>query len=336
MNKRPFILTIASIVAVIVALTWIYWPKEPKPRTPKARGNEEAAPQSMRTAGSTPSAPIAEPTPSKVEVEGRKKQQLTASFLTPIAVYGRVIDAEGKPLANATVEIGINDRPFQTGSKYTITSDAEGRFSLTGVRGIAFSVRASKDGYYSSDESRAHRNVLNPSNQDVAQPSENNPVLLILRKRGAAEPLVAITSRQIDVPRNGQAIDVDLASGQVGRGSLKIESWIGDSSQRRYDWRYRLSVPGGGLSERQDRFGFEAPQKGYTEAVEINMPANVESWSSRVERDYFASLPDGSFARFGIRFYPGKRNFVVIEGYFNPKPGSRNLEYDPSKQASAR
>jgi hypothetical protein len=257
-------------------------------------------------------------------------------FLTPIAVYGRVIDESGNPLPGATVEIGINDRPFQTGSKYTETTNADGRFSLTGVRGLAFSVKATKKGYHSYEESRAHRNVVTPSNQDAAQPTEDSPLVLTLCRQGAAEPLTVVSSRQIDVPRNGQPIAIDLTTGQVGRGNLQVESWVGDSDQRGYEWRYRLSVPGGGIVERSDRFAFEAPENGYEDSVEAGMEANAEKWSPRLDRDYFVKLPDGTFARFTIRFYPGKRNFVVVESYLNPKPGSRNLEYDSSKQASAR
>ena len=50
------------------------------------------------------------------------------------------------------------------------------------------------------------------------------------------------------------------------------------------------------------------------------------------EKDYFAKLPDGRYARFLIRFYPRQqRNFVVMESYVNPNPGDRNLEFDARK-----
>jgi hypothetical protein len=129
---------------------------------------------------------------------------------------------------------------------------------------------------------------------------------------------------------------IDTATGKKGQGDLQIESWIGDSSQRRFDWRYRLSVPGGGLIERRGPFDFEAPTEGYQPNVDISVSANAEKWSSDVSKSYFAKFPDGRYARVSINLYPGKRNFVVLESYLNPQPGSRNLEFDPAKQIKGR
>ena len=60
------------------------------------------------------------------------------------------------------------------------------------------------------------------------------------------------------------------------------------------------------------------------------------NWSARPEREYFAKLPDGRFARFTIHFYAGDRNFIVFTSYLNPQPGHRNLEFDPTKQIKVK
>lgn len=137
-------------------------------------------------------------------------------------------------------------------------------------------------------------------------------------------------SGYVSVSSGKQPINVDLSTGQPGRGDLQVASWVDDISQERYDWRYQLTLSGGGLVERKGRFDFEAPDEGYQPDVEVNMPAAAAKWSIGAERDYFAKLADGRYARFVVRFYPRRRNFVVIESHVNPIPGNRNLEFAPN------
>lgn len=326
------ILINCGVGIVIVLAIWLFWSrKEEVPIT-------EAQPQSSTAI--TPTAakinPAASPdvTPSKEEIKQRQEAQINMAYATPIAVFGKVVDEAGNPIEGATVEIGIADRPLQTGTKHIATTDVGGLFSLSSVRGIAFSVSASKKGYYSTDKSTGQRNVVVPSNSDLPRPTKENPVVLVLRKQGTVVPLTFVSSRQIDVPATGQTLGIDLATGQKGPSGLEVSSWLGDISQRPFNWRYQLSVPGGGLIERKGQFDFEAPSDGYQPTVEIDMPTTAKRWSSDVEKQYFAKLPNGRYARFSINFYPGERNFVVLESYVNPTPGNRNLEFDPSKVAN--
>jgi len=125
---------------------------------------------------------------------------------------------------------------------------------------------------------------------------------------------------------------VDLKTGRVGLGDLLISSEVSLGSGETEDWSYELSIPDGGLAERVGRFNFEAPIQGYQPKVKVSMMEQANHGRSGAERDYFAKLPNGTFGRFSIRFYPRERNFVVIEAYLNPVAGRRNLEFDPAKQ----
>lgn len=322
-------LIIACVIVFAGLLIWLYWHRNTETLMPPATNRGDVT--TSTSASKKPNAAIPITTPTQAEATQQKEQQLNALYFTPIAVYGKVVDENGNPVVGATVEIGINDSPVRSGSDHMQTTDGEGLFSLTGVHGIAFSLRASKDGYYTTAESRGQRNVIVPSNDDVLQPSKGRPVVLILRKKGETMPLFFVSSRQIDVPRTGQPMTVDLATGRTGQGDLYISSWLGDSAQPRFDWRYQVSVPGGGLIERKGPFDFEAPADGYQATLEINMPISVESWCSDVTKNYFAKLPNGRYARLSINFYPGQRNFVVLESYVNPAVGNRNLEFDRTK-----
>ena len=328
-KKLGFWLLIALLLVLVVSV----WLLRAQFR-PSSNGAQNVSAPSPSAAATL--SPVANVTASaSATVDGRdaraerKEQEIKKAYLTPIAVFGKVLDENGTPLPGATVQIGVSDKPLES-SQHTKITDDRGEFSLTGVHGIAFSLRASKAGYYTIKESRAHRNVVTPGPHDAPQPSVDQPVVLVVRKRGSAEPLVHVSSRQVNVLSTGQPVMVDLGTGGRSQGDLQIASWIDNNQQKPYDWRYKLSVPSGGLVERTGPFDFEAPVEGYQPTAEIAMLATAEKWSARAEKEYFVKLVDNRFARFSIRLYPGSRNYVVIESYMNPTPGSRNLEFDAS------
>jgi post-segregation antitoxin (ccd killing protein) len=330
-NGRSLIVA-CGLVLLVGALLWLYWPRRESPKIYSDQVSGSSSTPLAPTPNTGVNTVAAAATPNEAEIEKRKEQQWSAAFLTPISVYGKVVDQNGNPVSGASVEIGINNNPLpnQKGSTYVKTTDENGLFSLSS-HGIAFSLRAYKEGYYSTKESTGNRNVVVPAKGDTPQPTKDHPAILVLRKQGQTEPLIARRSGQIDVPKTGQPVRIDLATGRSGdQGNLQIASWVGDYNQSRFDWRYQLSVPGGGIIERKGSFDFEAPADGYQPTAEINMPATAESWSNGGEKEYFVKLADGRYARFMIRLYPRKRNFVVIESYVNAAPGSRNLEFDPS------
>ena len=96
-------------------------------------------------------------------------------------------------------------------------------------------------------------------------------------------------------------------------------------------------MPKGGLLKREDAFAFEAPQEGYAASNTNDMPASLgNQWRSFAERSYFIKFDDGTFARANLEMHAAGDHFVVWESFFNPKPGSRNLESDAGKKASFR
>lgn len=332
MKNRRYLLAITLTIvcgAVLLALFWLR-----KNSNQASFGTETSSDQSSVVGVNRAklSNSFAGATPSQQEIAQAKERQWTAAFLTPISLYGKVVDQSGNPIKGAAVEIGINNNPLPnaSGTSYVKTTGADGRFSISS-HGIAYSLKASKDGFYSTKESTANRNVVTPAREDAPASSSDAPIVLVLHRQGETEPLIFEKTGQIDVPKTGQPIFVDLQTGRVGKSGLQISSWVGDYTQPKFDWRYQLSVPSGVIIERRNRFDFQAPTDGYKLSVEINMPSTAERWAIDGEGDYFAKLADGKFARFSVRFYPRARNFVVIESYINPKPGNRNLEFDPAK-----
>jgi hypothetical protein len=327
--NRGKILT-AGLLVLVAAVLWWWLGSSSKQKHP---GAVPPTGESFPSAASV----VPEHTPQTINtVEARQNEavaKVEAIFATPITFYGKVIDQNGHPVSSARAEFDVIDNFFESGSKYQRESDAVGLFTISGIKGSVLTVAVTKEGYYyihgKSNGSFGYGMGADTTRREP--PTKDNPSVFVLQKRGSSEPLIRADGGQINVPRTGRPLNVDLETGRAGRGDLQIETWIGDSTQQRFDWRYRLSVPGGGLVERNGQFDFQVPEDGYQPVIEVKMPASGEQWSKRPKKEYFARLADGRYARFSIRFYAGNRNFVVLESYLNPKSGNRNLEFDPRK-----
>ena len=317
--------------------------------------NESEKPQLERVATSASLQGVAvAPLPTHSVDEKQKKEQaleqVTQSFNTPIAFYGRVIDQNNNPVADARIGYSPIDNFLSSNTSYSGMSDAEGYFSIDGIKGIAHGVGVTKEGYYpvndEYDKSPSSSGVfaygIGPDSVRRAAPTKDNPAIFVLHKQGEAEPLIYVDRLKIGIPKTGQPVRIDLTRGKAGSGDLRIESWTGEKMQNHFDWKYRLSVEGGGIVERKERFDFAAPNDGYETAVEVGFSKNSDQWSDRLTRDYFLKLADGRYARFSVRLFAGgindeaDRNWVVLESYVNPTPGSRNLEFDPAKAIDPR
>jgi hypothetical protein len=336
-NSKTLKLSVALFF--IAALLSLWWWRTHQWRSPsEAVGftSAKSTPLSSIISASTPRSPIS----GGQNVDRREKavQHILGVLTTPIAFYGKVIDQTGRPVADASVNYTALDKFDESGTAYHGQSDSNGDFSISGIRGAALSVGVRKQGYYpildKSNASFAYG--IGPDATRKEPPTKENPAVFILQKQGLTEPLIRAGGGQIDVPRTGQPLNIDLTTGKPGRGELQIETWIGDSCQKRFDWRYKLTIVGGGLVERKGQFDFEAPADGYQPSIEMDMPSAAENWSARPEKEYFAKIPNGRYARFSIQFYAGNRNFVVFTSYLNPEPGHRNLEFDPAKQIKVK
>jgi hypothetical protein len=135
------------------------------------------------------------------------------------------------------------------------------------------------------------------------------------------------------IPKDGTPVMLDLMTGRsFPSGNFRIQVWTeAPEGGRKFNWRCQITVPGGGLIERKGQFDFKAPEDGYTEIVEIEMPATSEEWSSQEQREFFVKLPDGRYARVNLTMIAGGNHYFLLESYLNPALGDRNLEFDPEK-----
>ena len=286
--------------------------------------------------------------PPSIQAEERRQavDLVEAIYSAPIAFYGRAQDQQGQPVPGAMVEYSILDRFFEPGSKKSGIADGKGNFSLTGVQGAALTVGVSKEGYdpiYQQSNGAFSFGAPHDSQRDRPTPTKDNPAIFVLRKRAEAEALVKVRSRQYEIAKDGAPAEVNLETGKpvaAGQGHLRVECWTdvqAKDAQGRFPWKCRVSVPGGGLLERNPEHDFEAPKGSYLAADEIIMAPDdpQQRWSYSAEKQYFLKLADGRYARAKLNFYTGKRTIFVLESYLNPS-GSPNLELDPAKVVNAR
>lgn len=342
MNRKRIIIALA--VLALIGLAIYFWPKIKSVRVPAPPVTQSTPPpepqekiELTKDGVPAPVAPGLAQQASKPDAEA----SLLELFMTPIELYGKVVDEKGNPVAGATAKMSVADQPITDGAKYTKNTDGNGLFSLTGLHGGAVSVNVTKKGYYSTAQSRGMiRFGKFRSNSDPQIPTAGSPTVFVLRKMGETVPLVKIENF-VKVPRNGTPTEIRLETGRPaarGQGDLKVEAWTNDQTkdaQGHYDWKCRISVPGGGLIERKDKFAFEAPSDGYQPFDEIVMPQTAERWNPQASRQYFVKLSDNYYARIEFEMVAGGDHFFSITSYLNPTAGSRNLEYDPTQPVAA-
>lgn len=329
--KRRTIVVVSALL--LLGLFFISYLARPRVRVPQELGTRSAVLGAPNSASAISPVASTNTVLNSSEADQRAVvEKVIESLSMPIVFYGKVIDQFEAPVVGAQVNYTVLDKFAESGSDYQGKSDANGNFSISDIKGGALSVGVRKQGYYRIDGKSsgdfAYGIGLDPTLREA--PTKDKPAIFVLQRRGAGGPMYHVESIQIDIPA-GAPLKLDLATGRTGRGDLLVTSSLGAVESNQFDWHYDLDISGGGLIEREGEFDFEAPSDGYKEHVEVGSNANDERWLPSISKDYFARLKDGRYARFSIRFYPGDRNFIVVESFVNPNVGDRNLEFNGTR-----
>ena len=335
-RKTISILLLAAVFALLILLR-PFGRIGPKPVESSQRKTAPATANQTATAPVTHIDKDSTPPESKTQRRIAIVEGIKNALATPIIFYGKVIDQHGAAVSDATINYGTLDRFDAPGSKYDGKSDTNGTFSITDIRGAVLRVGVRKAGYYAipGKSSNAFAYGIGVDSNTMPPPTKEDPAVFVLQKMGATEPLIKI-SRTYRISKSGAPIEVDLTTGnKIIPGNIRVETWTQDRTKDEsghYEWRCRVSVPDGALTQQASQFDFEAPIEGYRLFDEIVMPRTANNWQAQAEREYFLKFNDGRYARIRFGIIAGGDHFFEIESYLNPKPGSRNLEYDPSKQ----
>jgi hypothetical protein len=341
MNRQRSIF-VGIVLLLLGLLSLWFWSSE------RAQPTETQTPIPSQSPTPTPSPPnsaqLGEPLTKeereRMDLERRRKvvAQVESILNTDITFYGKVVDQKGEPVPLARVGYSLLDKFDASGTNGYQSADDSGHFEISGVKGAVLGVNVEKEGYYQIHNVSNQRFAYGtgPDGYTKKPPTKENPAVFVLQKKGTAEPLINIENRSFSISKDGIPVQVDLATGEVSSaGQLKVKAWTGEpvpGGPRFYDWKCRVSVPGGGLVERTGPFDFEAPAEGYRESDEIVMYSNDPQWDKRFGKEYFIKLKNKTYARMKFSFTSAGDHFFRIESYLNPTSGSRNLEYDPEKR----
>lgn len=347
-NSRYWYIALLLAAAVIAFLLW-------KPKN-KAESTLQVSPTPSPKLVNPPlplttPAPVVSGTTPTVDpiyeaIKAEREQKLHEMANTPIDFFGKVIDEEGNPVEGASTfyivgTFSFEGSPTLEGPK----TDGSGLFSITGKRGPTFSVWVEHDGYYNTDTAKqrfeyARKNYTPGKEPPLPPRNSNDPTVFVLKKKGVAEPLVHHQRIKTKLPMNATPVTINARSGQAGGGGNEVISIAMKSDGDKlplntfhpFDWSVTIEAPGGGIVERSDALDFEAPADGYVPQQSINMPAFLpkDAWKSDIQRDYFVKFGSGNYGRVRLNI-SGDKGRSIAEVFLNPKPGDRNLEFDPAK-----
>jgi len=305
---------------------------------------------------SAPNLPILQEYP-QISLKGRTRDEAIRDYLRyqekdnmydwkiPIRFYGKVIDQHDQPVTGATVRLQwINRQGIEgVGESHTIT-DGKGQFSLEGVKGKRLLVWISREGYYdvSRKDNQTSFEFASPAQNDFYEPNSDNPVIFHMRKEGELPPLV-VKKVKFNITGQGNSSTLDFLTGNVSSigGQLNVTTWKVTITREQinmhtvfpYDWKAILQITNGGLLEHKDVYPFEAPESGYVPNFELNEHVINGAMGGTLDKQfYFFFGQPRLYGRMHIRTNADSPE-VVVDYVLNPQPGSRNLEYDPSKQA---
>lgn len=335
--KKQIILFIAVIfVAVIFWWWWVL--KEPQT---SSFHSEKISKESEKLISKN------EPQRSESEADAAGKSPLWTDGIdyndpenwwkAPIEFYGKVVDQNNQAVSEADIRITWTDQSPTGQSELRVQSDQNGLFSIKSIRGYQLGVHVNKERYYTSSTEEKYFRFAGLGETFI--PNSSNPVIFHLKRKGEAAELVK-QNKSFLIPKDGTPVEISLLTGKVvhgGQGDIKIECWTMDQGfdpihPQPYDWRSRLSVPGGGMIETTEEYPSNAPEAGYQPFTEIYMPAALgRSWTDSAMKQYYLRLRDGNYARIAFKMMAHGNHGCRIVSFLNPDK-SRNLEYDKRKE----
>lgn len=266
------------------------------------------------------------------------------ALLTPIEFYGRVVDQNGDAVVGASIKV----YPFEYGSdesrKYFLTSDKEGRFAVTGLRGINLGVQVEKEGYLTITDMAPQKPASSrrieyglTDDKGARYKDPLNPTLLTLHKIGPVESLFYIEQQRWNLPVNGVRHKLALDS-KDGIGGHQIEfcyssDWSklpndNEINSKRFNWKFEASIPGGGFFKCDSAYHFEAPESGYQKNILFDYPATLPEgeWKILTHGRYFVKFPDGTYGRIAFSIFGNSDSSpLLMTSWLSLKPKSRNL-----------
>lgn len=271
----------------------------------------------------------------------------------PINFWAKVLDQDGKPISGVLVnyswsmEKGNGVGALWSSTQYregSTTSNANGSFSVTGIRGHIFNLNTlTKSGYRNANtfgavgKGEVEYNFDQDANGHFTS-DKSKPLFFYMVLETEVVPLIT-NSEEYDLPADERPLSINIWKGKSDpSGELRIvfkrEPLHLTGGQHSSHWEAKLEMIGGGILEnaRGNNTLFLAPENGYQETVAY---PSVEQEVGRPEQYFYFRTSKGNFGRLEIKIRPDFRPTSArcdLTIYLNPNADNRNLEYDKTKE----
>jgi hypothetical protein len=339
MKTRWILLGILAVFAVSIALN--------RNSVRRLKQEQSGAPPRLELESSnSPDSTVNQKTPPpesrpNKSNEASEMEKLRGAVLlqnVKIDFVGRVIDQYANPVPGVRVvmecrrwgfllSVGPNSQ-FPT---HEALSDSLGMFTWKGTSGDMLVIKSlHKDGYLSSPTNLIFRyNLDNPSRTSL-----ENPALVRLWKQTGSAPNLVRQRSFFGIVPDGRDHTVDLLKNKKYEGRqdgdlvIRIKRPQTVLPKQRYDWSIEIEGVDGGLVEKTDPFGYEAPEFGYNPVFEFKAKADAAGWSSGLSKQFYVRSRNGIFSYLQVEVYPEyqEKSSIKIEARINPN-GSRSLEF---------
>ena len=281
---------------------------------------------------------------------------------TSVSFYGKVVDQNLVPIEGAKIVLRLStynedlqevlkgwESAMLKHTAISLESDVDGLFFVNELVGRTLLVESiEKVGYRPAREGRSSLGSFGygPNYTNPHFASKDSPVSFFLWKTGETEPMIKAQMRLwISMKPGEQANSLFFLTGRSIYGedpSGDLVVSVNNRSKKqtgKFDWSIKLSPLEGGIMETDDAFLYRAPESGYLDEYEFEMLAEDPKWQSGVydKKFYLRSGSNGIFASAiaTLLAFPDGRGRVILDLLINPS-GSRNLEYDPAKDITAK
>ena len=253
----------------------------------------------------------------------------------PITLYGQVLDQNDAPVTGAKVTLSWTDLSARGVSMREVITDEQGKLFLSDVNGKHLLVRSiEKEGYKYGEQKQDGFEYAAFFDKNYYVPDPKFPAIFRMHKKAEAESLIVISTKY-RIPANG-VIALDLKTGRQGGNDVSI-ALIDNSDPTGKKWVAKVRAPSGGLQAVDNEFATVAPEAGYESEIAIDQDTPRASGfpgGSFYKGGKFYVKTASGYALVEFRMVPGNKS-LYFTSYLNPNPNSRNLEFDPTKQAKS-
>ncbi len=265
----------------------------------------------------------------------RMREWLNAANVD-ITFWGKVADENGAGMPGAVIKYRIQragllrtDNTIAVDNAASSTrSEANGLFSIMNARGTSLSVvEITKEGYKIVSGQKNTFGYFGAP--DIHNPKRESPQVFTMisnDKRGD----VGILSAKFRLPWNGEAVRIDLNSGNPTPSGELVITANRTASTGRFGWSLILAIDGGELKEAEAGKALIAPEGGYSSVWQCRYEPDANPWRFARDVNVYYKL-NGVFGRMELQIYAdaGPDDVSIHFTRFVNNSGGRNTDAQP-------